>query len=313
VERDRQRHQRDPAEVEGRRKLREDDGADDGGGRRQQGDEERVGRASEPRHRQLVEDVRDDRRGDADADARPQRDRGGQRRSGRARADGRDGDQRDDHRAGETVDSADPARARDAVREHAVAGEQGGVREREGDAERLAAEADVREEVDAAGGRRHRGHVAARPDAEHGQQHRPQELDRSHGRERQAVDRDVDARVHRGEHHAERRDQPAALPVEAAQRPPRPAPEREYDGGRRDAQPGDAEHVDPREEQHGEGRPEVVEERADPEVGDRRNVESGRPAQRHGADGGGAIHACSVPRTLRFHHGRSKASRPSTL
>src|SRR4051812_38973099 len=85
--------------------------------------------------------------------------------------------------------------------------------------------------------------------------------------ERQQVDRDVEARVHHGEHRAERGDEAPPAPVERAQHVHGRAPERE-DGRRRgDPQPGDAEHVHAREEQHRERRPEVVEDRAAGEVG----------------------------------------------
>jgi hypothetical protein len=52
-----------------------------------------------------------------------------------------------------------------------------------------------------------------------------------------------------------------------AQAAPRAPPQREDRRGRRDPHPRHPEHVDAGEQQHGEGRPEVVEDRADHEVG----------------------------------------------
>ena len=58
---------------------------------------------------------------------------------------------------------------------------------------------------------------------------------------------------------------------------PRPPPEREDDRRRGDPQPRDAERLDQREEQHREGRAEIVEDRADEEEGVRRHaVRAGR-------------------------------------
>ena len=83
--------------------------------------------------------------------------------------------------------------------------------------------------------------------------------------ERQPVDREVEAAVHQREHGAPGQQQPPAVAVEPREAA-RPAPEREDQRGRGDPQPGDAEHVDAREQQHGERRAEVVEDRADDEV-----------------------------------------------
>ena len=55
-------HERDAGQVDGGRELTEDEDADHGRRRGQQGDEERVRGASQPRHRQLVEDEWDDGR-----------------------------------------------------------------------------------------------------------------------------------------------------------------------------------------------------------------------------------------------------------
>ena len=59
---------------------------------------------------------------------------------------------------------------------------------------------------------------------------------------------------------------------------PRPPPgARSIERGRRDPQPRHAEHVDAGEQQHGERGAEVVEDRADDELGVRRDGSVGRP------------------------------------
>ena len=120
----------------------------------------------------------------------------------------------------ERIDSARPGEPGDAVPEHDVEREEGGVREREGDAERLPGEHDVCEQVDAEDCERQRGAVppGARPERrehDHGQ-----ELDRGDRAERQPVDREVEAAVHDAEHGAPRDDRAA---LGAAERRPTPA------------------------------------------------------------------------------------------
>ena len=53
---------------------------------------------------------------------------------------------------------------------------------------------------------------------------------------------------------------------EGAEQPPRAAPEREDDGGGGDAQPGDAEHADVREQQDRERGTQVMEDGAGEEI-----------------------------------------------
>ena len=60
--------------------------------------------------------------------------------------------------------------------------------------------------------------------------------------------------------------------VQPCQRAPRPAPEREHERGGGDPQPRHPERVDAHEQQHREGRPEVVEDRAADEVDVGRNA-----------------------------------------
>ena len=179
-------------------------------------------------------------------------------------------DQRDEHRRAERVDPARLAAASDAVPEHDVEREEDGVRECERNAERLALEPDVREQVDAGDGEHQREPVPRRPRPERRERDHRQELDRRDRAERQPVDREVEAGVHHGEHGAPRDHGPPRGRRHARVRPPRPAPERETRRGRGDPQPGDAEDVHAREEQHGERGAEVVEHRAADEVGVRR-------------------------------------------
>ena len=106
---------------------------------------------------------------------------------------------------------------------------------------------------------------AQRRERDHGQ-----ELDRGDRAERQAVDGEVEAAVHERQHAAPGHEQPARLAVELRQHAPGPPPDGEDERGGGDAQPGHAEHVHPREQQHREGRAEVVEDGADDEVQVRR-------------------------------------------
>ncbi len=98
------------------------------------------------------------------------------------------------------------------------------------------------------------------------QHDRADELDRGYGRERQAIDRDVEAGVHQCEDGPECEEQPLRLTVEQTQRVPRSAPDGQDDRCRGDPQPRDAENVDTDEQQDRERRAEVVEDRAPDEV-----------------------------------------------
>jgi len=154
------------------------------------------------------------------------------------------------------------SRARDSVGEDDVAGEEHRVGEAEGDPGRLAREPHVDKRVDAGGREPDRRQVAPGPDADRGQGDDGHEFDRRDGPERQAVDREVEAGVHDGEHGAQR---PHRAPT-APEGVPGAAPEREDGGSARDAQPRDAERLHPREQQHGERGPEIVKDRADDEI-----------------------------------------------
>jgi hypothetical protein len=108
--------------------------------------------------------------------------------------------------------------------------------------------------------------VARGAAADGGKQDRAEELDRADRREREPVHSQVEQRVHHGQDGAQAREDPALVGGRGTQHPPGPAPGREHDRRRRDPQPRHAQDVDPREQQHRERRPEVVEDRTDQEV-----------------------------------------------
>ena len=109
---------------------------------------------------------------------------------------------------------------RDPVAEHDVDREEQRVRERQGDADRLALELDVGEQVDAGDGEREGGAVPQRPRSEHSQCDHGQKLDRCDRAERKSIDREVEAHVHHGKHGAPGNEHPAIAIVEARVRSP---------------------------------------------------------------------------------------------
>ena len=149
MQRDACHHEADAEHLDRRRDLRQHDDADHGRRRGEERDEQRVRRARQARHRELVADVRDHGGGEADADAR--RDRHGVVERGHRvpERERRHRHERGDHRRREPVQ---PAALRHAVAEHDVEREERGVGEREGEPERLALEPDPGERVDAADG-----------------------------------------------------------------------------------------------------------------------------------------------------------------
>jgi hypothetical protein len=247
------------------RHLAQHDEADHRRGRRQERDEQGVGRSRQPRHGELVADVRNDRRGHADPDPRAQERGVGERRPGhRGQWEHHGGGC--EHRTGEAVDTGDAAASGDTVGGDDVAGEERGVHERQPDAERGAADLDAGHRRDARNRQEERGRVARRSHAYGRERDDGQELDRRDGAEREVVDRGVEARVHRREDGAHARHQPVCGRVGRSERSPGPAPCSQDDRRARDSQPRDAQRFDPREEQDGEGGSEVVEDRAPDEV-----------------------------------------------
>ena len=147
-----------------------------------------------------------------------------------------------------------------------VRGEQDGVREREGQAQRLGADLQMRQEIDARTGQRQRGRVAPATDAKGREPDHGDELDCGDGAERQSVDRLVEADVHHGKHGAPGDQRPQPVAIDAGEQAPGTPPRREDQGGRRDPHPRDPEDVHAGEEQDGERRPQVMEDGADDEI-----------------------------------------------
>ena len=200
-----------------------------------------------------------------------------ERRGGLVQAERGGDDRGHQHGGAQLVDAGErtgPA-AGDAVTEDHVEHEAGAVGEREREAERLAGQVDVGEHGDAADGERKRDQVARGAGAGRGEHDRAEELDRADRGERQPVDGQVEQRVHGGEHGAEREQHPPPVRRGVAKHPPRSAPEREHHGRGGDPQPGHAEHLDVREQQHRQRRAEVVEDRAGEEERARRQQRDG--------------------------------------
>jgi hypothetical protein len=165
----------------------------------------------------------------------------------------------------------------DPMTEDDVGHEAEAVREREGEAERRAGEPDVGQDEHPAH-RQHKGKdVAAGVRADRGEDHGAEELDRADRRQRQPGDGEVEQRVHRGQHDAQRGEHRPLPTARTTQDAPGPAPAHEDHGGRGDAQPRHAENGHPRAEQHRQRRAEVVEHHAGEE--ERRRGQRG--------DGGG--------------------------
>ena len=186
---------------------------------------------------------------------------------GRGQPDRRDQDEGEQHRRGKPVDTTHRGTAGDAVRQDDVRGEQSCVGERERDSGGLADEVHARQQVDTRGSRGDRGEVAPDARADHREGNRPDELDRGDRCQRKAVDCDVEAGVHDCEDRAKGDDQRPAAAIECDKLAPRPSPDREDQSRRRDPQPGDAEHLDAGEQEHGERGAQVVEDGAADEVG----------------------------------------------
>jgi Lrp/AsnC family leucine-responsive transcriptional regulator len=158
------------------------------------------------------------------------------------------------------------------VPEHDVEREQRRVDRGQPDAPRFGDQAHVGEQVHAADGQHERGAVAQRARRDGGEHDHRQELDGGDGAQRQPVDRQVEAAVHHREDGSPGDDQHLRPPVDARPDAPGPAPDREDERRRGDPQPGDAQRIDPDEQQHGERRPEVVEHRAHDEPQVRRHA-----------------------------------------
>ena len=280
MHRDTDDHQPDAEQVLAGRELAKDERADDGGEHREQSQHEREAGSGEPGHGQLIRDVRDDRRAHADP-RRGQQQHGmaegaqGAAQPGRGHHHGRD-----EHRGRQQIDPAhrrgpcmadtggpgcgDPG-CGDPVPQDHVAHEQDAVAEGIEESQRLACQADVGDRGHADRGEGQGEDVAPAAGRGRGQQHRAEEFDRTHRGQRKPGQRQVEQRVHRGEHHPELDEHGPLRPVKPGNEPPGAAPEGEDHGGTRDAQPGHPEHRDAEEQQHGQRRPEIVEDRTDQE------------------------------------------------
>jgi hypothetical protein len=307
-------HQGDADEVLGGRKLAQHDGADAGGEHRQQRQHERERGPGQPRHRQLVGDVGDHRGAHPHPGARQQQ-RGVPERGKRAAQSPRcRRDRGDQHRRAEPVDPVGPAgragglgdRIGDLVAEDDVQHEQRAVGEGEGETERLTGDADRGDGDDARRGEREGSGVTPGPRPGGGQDHGPDELDRAHRRQREPGHREVESRVHDGEHDAQGQQAlgGSAIPTQGPPRqPPGPPPDGEHRGGRGNAQPGDSQHVKPGEQQHRQGGAKVMEDGADQEQ--RLRWQPVEPAVPRALMAGGAI-GQQDGRGLRFaRHRRS--------
>lgn len=219
--------ERDAGELGSAGYLAQDRDADHGRRGGQQGHHQRVGRAGEADQRQLIGDVRDDRRCDADPQAGGQRDGidgGGRDLPAAERCDDHQGDE---HRPGEAVDAVEAGMLGDAVGQHDVGREQRGVGERERHAQRRSRQAHVGEQVHAGHSQSQRARVPGGSGAERRERDHRQELDRGHRSQGQPADRLVEAGVHHGEDDAHPQDQaPGVRPGRPVGAPGAP-PERE--------------------------------------------------------------------------------------
>jgi hypothetical protein len=150
----------------------------------------------------------------------------------------------------------------DAVPEQDVQHEPRTVGEGEQVAQRLAGDLHRGQDGYPADSQQQGEDVAAGPCADGGQDHRAQELDRAHCRQRQPVDGEVEQHVHRGEDDAQAGEHQPLTGAGRGEDTPGPAPQGEHRRGRGDPQPGHARRRDMGEQQHGQGRAEVMEHRA---------------------------------------------------
>ncbi len=242
------------------------DRAYDGGEHRQQREHERERGPRQSRHRQLIAGVGDHRRAHADARTGQQQHRMPERGQGAGQPPWRRRHRRDQHGRPEPVDaSRRVAGVGYPVAEHDVQHEKRAVGEGEDEPQRVTGGADHGDRGHACRGEHEGSGVTPGPSPGRGQDHGADELDRAHRRQRQPVHGEVERRVHDGEHRAEGDQGPPAARAQPPYQPPRPPPGGEHRRRACDAQPGDPEHADAGEQQHGQRRPEVVKDGADKE------------------------------------------------
>ena len=214
----------------------------------------------------MIRHVRNDRRADPDTDRGGEEPDVGERRPGLGNADRKGQHRRDSHGKGQGVDRAKPGLPGGTVPENHIAGEQHCVQHGADQPDAITGKSYVGQHVNPADCQHHRECVTRRSDRERGQNYDRHELDGGDGAERYAVDGEIEAAVHRGEH-----DRPPGheSPDVTAQRPPDgPSypPQPEHRRGRSDPQPRNTEWFDPREQQYRDRRTQVVEDRTDDEV-----------------------------------------------
>jgi len=130
-----------------------------------------------------------------------------------------------------------------------IDGEQHRVGECEDEAQRLTLHTDVGQQIHARHRQEQRSAIAHRARAERGKADDRHEFDGCNGAQRQAVDGQVEDRVHDRQHGAPRQQQPTPAGIQAPDDTPRSAPNGEDERGREDPQPGHAENVDTGEEE----------------------------------------------------------------
>ncbi|MCF3946902.1 hypothetical protein L2A60_09440 [Acidiphilium iwatense] len=191
-----------------------------------------------------------------------------ERGQGGADADRQRGQRCDQHGSRQPVypGRARPAR-RDAVAEQDVEHEQRAIGEGEDISEHLAGKANFGEHMDAGDRQDEGGKVAPGARARGGDGDGAEELDGADGGERQTRDGLVENHVHDRQNHAERHDNTLVPPRQCGEEPPGSQPECEHQAGACDAQPRDTGGRDACEQEHGEGRTEIVEDRAGQEPG----------------------------------------------
>jgi hypothetical protein len=250
---------------------------------REQREHEAVRRAGQPRHRELVGEVGDHGRADADAESphQPRRVMHSGPRGSDAEGRGRDGADRD--REAEPVQGGAGAaggHVGQPVADHDVEHEAEAVRGGQQQPDRSAGDPDLGEQPDAADRQDERRGVAPGAGAVRRQRDDAEELDPGHGRQREPVEGQVEGRVHGREDQPERDDQPPLTRPGRTPDRPRWTDQRQHEGRGGHPEPGDSERRQVHEQQHRERRPEVVERRSDhhqPDPGCRRvPVHSGR-------------------------------------
>ncbi|MFW8643645.1 hypothetical protein ACOJBO_17495 [Rhizobium beringeri] len=140
----------------------------------------------QPRHRELVGDIGNDRRRYAHADRGQQQGRISKSRDGVGKAYRGGHDRRDQYGRAKPVDPFTAALFRQTMAEHDIEHEQAAIDEGEQIAERRSREPNLRQEEHAAHREQQGGDVAWAAHRDGGKPDRPQKFDRANRRERQS-------------------------------------------------------------------------------------------------------------------------------